>query len=121
LDEVISYYDVGLALNPSMVESQITGGTAQAIGEVLYERSLYSEDGQLLTASIADSGVPHSTEMPRFKVMLAKHRSSLPHGAKGVGESPTIGVPPAATRALELALKKRFTELPIDDEQLWRA
>lgn len=121
IEEITSYYDVGRALNPAMIESQITGGFAQALGEVLYERALYSEDGQLLTASMADSGVPHSTEMPRFVVKTASHPSSLPHGAKGVGESPTIGVPPAATRALEKVLGKRFTSLPIEAEQLWKA
>lgn len=121
LDEIVSYYDVGKALNPSMVESQIVGGEAQAVGEVLYERAAYSEDGQLLTATLADSGVPHSTEMPKFVVMTASHRSPLPHGAKGVGESPTIGVPPAAVRALELALGRRLSALPIESEQLWAA
>ena len=121
LDEVISYYDVGRVLNPAMVESQIAGGFAQALGEVLYERALYNEDGQLLTATIADSGVPHSTEMPRFVVMTASHPSSLPHGVKGVGESPTIGVPPAATRAIELALDKKLRDLPIDSKLLWTA
>jgi len=119
VDEIASYYDVGKALNPAMVESQITGGAAQALGELLYERALYSDDGQLLTATLADSGVPHVTEMPRFVVKTAGHKSSLPHGAKGVGESPTIGVPPAAIRALEVALGKRFTTLPIESEQLW--
>ena len=119
VDEVVSYYDCGKVLNPSMVRSQIIGGSAQALGEVLYERAVYSETGQLLTATLADSGVPHSTEMPRFVVMTANHRSSLPHGAKGVGESPTIGVPPAAARALELALKKKLANLPIESEQLW--
>jgi len=117
--EVVSYYDVGEVLNPRMVRSQIIGGSAQALGEVLYERAVYSETGQLLTATLADSGVPHSTEMPRFVVMTANHRSSLPHGAKGVGESPTIGVPPAAARALELALKRKLANLPIESEQLW--
>ena len=117
--EVVSYYDVGKVLNPSMVRSQITGGSAQALGEVLYERAVYGEDGQLLTATLADSGVPHSTEMPKFVVMTATHKSSLPHGAKGVGESPTIGVPPAAVRALELALGKKLCDLPIVSEQLW--
>jgi len=121
ISEIVSYYDVGRVLNQDMVESQITGGEAQALGEVLYERALYNEDGQLLTATLADSGVPHATEMPRFVVMTASHRSSLPHGAKGVGESPTIGVPPAATRALELALGRRFNSLPIEGEQLWAA
>ena len=119
IEEVVSYYDVGRALNPVMIESQIIGGSAQAVGEVLYEGALYGEDGQLLTATLADSGVPHSTEMPRFVVKTASHPSSLPHGAKGVGESPAIGVPPAATRALEQILGKKFTSLPIPSEQLW--
>jgi len=119
IDEVVSYYDVGKILNPNMVESQVTGGAAQAVGEVLYERAAYGDDGQVLTATLADSGVPHATEMPRFVVKTASHRSSLPHGAKGVGESPTIGVPPAAVRALELALGRRLTSLPIANEHLW--
>jgi carbon-monoxide dehydrogenase large subunit len=119
IHEVAAYYDVGVPLNPSMVESQITGGAAQAVGEVLYERALYGDDGQLLTGSIADAGIPHTTDMPEFVVKLATHKSSLPHGAKGVGESPTIGVPPAATRALEVAMGKRFTGLPIALEKLW--
>ena len=119
IDEVVSYYDVGEVLNRYMVESQIEGGFAQAVGEVLYEQALYNEDGQLLTATLAESGVPHSTEMPKFTVLTASHRSALPHGAKGVGESPTIGVPPAATRALEVVLKTRLTSLPIESEKLW--
>ena len=119
VDEVVSYYDVGKALNPDMVESQIMGGAAQALGEVLYERALYGDDGQLMTATLADSGVPHATEMPRFVVMTVSHRSPLPTGAKGVGESATIGVPPAATRALELILGRRFASLPIENELLW--
>lgn len=119
IDEVVSYYDVGNPLNPSMIEGQIVGGSAQGLGEVLFERALYNEDGQLLTASIADAGVPHSTEMPKFVAMTAAHKSYLPHGSKGVGESPTIGVPPAATRALESILGRRFTRLPIEPESLW--
>jgi carbon-monoxide dehydrogenase large subunit len=119
IDEVVAYYDVGKVLNLSMVESQVMGGAAQALGEVLYERAVYSDDGQPLTATLADSGIPHSTEMPRFRVMTANHRSALPHGAKGVGESPTIGVPPAAVRAIELALGRKVANLPVESERLW--
>ncbi|MDG7020128.1 MAG: xanthine dehydrogenase family protein molybdopterin-binding subunit [Nitrososphaerota archaeon] len=121
VDAVETFYDVGVPLNPAMIESQVAGGIAQAIGEVMYEQALYSEDGQMLTATIADAGLLHSTEMPRMKVMTSHHRSPLPHGAKGVGESPTIGVPPAATRALELLLGRKFTDLPIAPERLWRS
>jgi len=111
--ECRAYYDVGRALNPAMVESQIVGGSAQAIGQVLYEGSVYDENGQPLAASLADAGVPTAVEMPQFSVKLAKGRSSLSHGAKGVGESPTIGVPPALVRAIERATGKRLARTPI--------
>ncbi|MEK6838159.1 MAG: hypothetical protein AABY08_00275, partial [Candidatus Thermoplasmatota archaeon] len=60
-------------------------------------------------------------EIPRFVVKLADSRSDLPHGAKGVGESPTIGVPPALVRAIERASGKRLTRTPISLEELARA
>jgi aerobic carbon-monoxide dehydrogenase large subunit len=116
--EVRAYYDVGRPLNPAMVESQIVGGSAQAIGQVLYEGAMYDENGQPLAASLADAGVPTAVEMPRFVVKLAKARSSLPHGAKGVGESPTIGVPPALVRAIERATGKRLPRTPIPAAEL---
>ena len=119
IDEVLSYYDVGTVLNQFMLESQVTGGVAQGIGELMYEQAVYSDDGQLLTASIADAGLIHVTEMPKSVVMTAHSRSTLVHGAKGVGESPTIGVPPAGTRSLEVLLGRRFTTLPIEPERLW--
>jgi carbon-monoxide dehydrogenase large subunit len=111
--ECRAYYDVGRALNPAMVESQIVGGSAQAIGQVLYEGAIYERHGQPLAASLADAGVPTAVEMPTFVVKLAKARSRLPHGAKGVGESPTIGVPPALVRAIERASGKRLSRTPI--------
>jgi len=111
--ECRAYYDVGRALNPAMVESQVVGGSAQAIGQVLYEGALYDENGQPLAASLADAGIPTAVEMPTFVVKLAKDRSALPHGAKGVGESPTIGVPPALVRAIERASGKRVGRTPI--------
>jgi carbon-monoxide dehydrogenase large subunit len=111
--ECRAYYDVGRALNPAMVESQIVGGSAQAIGQVLYEGAIYERHGQTLAASLADAGVPTAVEMPTFVVKLAKARSRLPHGAKGVGESPTIGVPPALVRAIERASGKRLSRTPI--------
>ncbi len=117
-----SYYDVGKALNPWMVESQIIGGCAQAIAQVLYERALYSQDGALLVSSIADAGVPTVEDLPQnYVIHLVENPSPLPHGAKGVGESATIGVPPALVRALEKALKVRFTKTPISWEDVYRA
>lgn len=116
----ISYYDVGRALNPWMVEAQVHGGCAQAIGQVLYESVKYGDQGQPVAASILDAGVPYAVELPGYEVFVAEHPSSLPHGAKGVGESPTIGVPPALVRAIETLVGKRLTHTPLTAEELWR-
>jgi carbon-monoxide dehydrogenase large subunit len=118
LKEIRAYYDVGRSLNPAMIESQIIGGSAQGIGQVLNEQVKYDEDGQLLTATIADAGIPNATMMPPVVIKLAQIPSPLPHRAKGVGESPTMGVPPAAMRAIEKIVGKRLRETPIPIELL---
>jgi carbon-monoxide dehydrogenase large subunit len=118
LKECRAYYDVGRALNPAMIESQVIGGSAQGIGQVLTEEAKYDEDGQLLTATIADAGILGALTMPNVIVKLAHVPSRLPHGAKGVGESPTMGVPPAAMRAIEKLVGKRLRETPIPLESL---
>jgi len=118
LKECRAYYDVGRQLNPTMIQSQIIGGTAQGIGQVLDEQVKYDEDGQLLTATIADAGLLTPLMMPQVSIKLASIPSPLPHGAKGVGESPTMGVPPAALRAIETLIGRRLRETPIPIEVL---
>ena len=116
LRKCMAYYDVGRPLNPPMIESQIIGGTAQAIGQVLTEEAKYAENGQLLTVTIGDAGIPNALAMPKVEVKLASIPSTLPHGAKGVGESPTMGIPPAAIRAIEKTIGRRIRETPIPIE-----
>ena len=116
LKKCAAYYDVGRQLNPAMIESQIIGGTAQGIGQVLSEEIKYSDEGQLLTATIADAGILSASIMPPVEVKLAHTPSSLPHRARGVGESPTMGVPPAAVRAIEKLVGRRLRETPIPIE-----
>jgi carbon-monoxide dehydrogenase large subunit len=120
LKKCVAYYDVGRALNPAMIQSQVIGGSAQAIGQVLTEEAKYDEEGQLITATIADAGLMNAVIMPAVEVKLAHIPSSLPHGAKGVGESATMGVPPAAVRAIEKLVGQRIRETPIPIETLWR-
>jgi carbon-monoxide dehydrogenase large subunit len=91
---------------------------AQGIGQTLHEGLYYNEDGQLITSSISDAGVPLAEDLPNFTVKIAEHRSSLPHGAKGLGESPTIGVPTALIRAIEKASGKRLRKTPVTPEEL---
>ena len=116
--ECSAYYDVGRALTPEVVRGQIAGGMAQGIGQTLYEEIMYSDDGQLLTASIADAGVPIANQLPEYKVFLAVTRSNLAIGTKGVGESPTIGTPIALSRAIENVTGVKIFETPIKQELL---
>jgi carbon-monoxide dehydrogenase large subunit len=116
LKKCVAYYDVGRALNPAMIESQVIGGSAQGIGQVLTEEAKYDEDGQMLAATIADAGLVSALSMPAVEVKLAHVPSPLPHGAKGVGESATMGVPPAAVRAIEKLVGRRIRETPIPIE-----
>ncbi len=113
-----AYYDVGRALNMDMVIGQIQGGMAQGIGQTLHEGLFYDEEGQLITSSISDAGVPLAEDLPNFSVKVAENRSFLPHGAKGLGESPTIGVPTALIRAIEKASGKRMRKTPVMPEEL---
>jgi carbon-monoxide dehydrogenase large subunit len=118
LKQCKAYYDVGRPLNPQMIESQIIGGTAQGIGQVLSEEAKYDDDGQLLTATIGDTGLLNALNMPAVEIKLATIPSPLPHQAKGVGESATMGIPPAAVRAIEKAIGERLRETPLPIEVL---
>ncbi len=119
--EVRAYYDVGEVLNRAMVESQIEGGSTQAMGQVLFEGAFYDPQGNVLATSLADAGLPTALESPHFVVKTAKTKSTAPHGAKGVGEAPTIGVPPALIRAIERQAGKRLTRTPVRPEDVAQA
>lgn len=80
--ESAACYDVGRALTPGVVESQIIGGTIQGIGQVLYESVVHDSEGRLLTKSLFDAGLPVAENMPEFQVKIIENPSSLPHGAK---------------------------------------
>ena len=105
--ECAACYDVGRALNPKMVESQIIGGTIQGIGQVLYEEVVHDSDGRLLTKNLFDAGLPVAENMPKFTVQIVENPSWMPHHARGLGEAPTIGVPLAVIRAIENVSGKR--------------
>ncbi|MDG6934843.1 MAG: xanthine dehydrogenase family protein molybdopterin-binding subunit [Nitrososphaerota archaeon] len=120
ITECSAYYDVGRVLNPDMVYSQVAGGSTQAIGEVLYEEARYSEDGALLVGTLVDAGLLYASEVPNFITKLGGAPSPLPPGAKGVGESPTIGVPPAFVKALEAASGSRIDKLPVPQDIMSR-
>ncbi|MGQ0549760.1 MAG: molybdopterin cofactor-binding domain-containing protein [Armatimonadota bacterium] len=117
---VIAYlaaHDCGSVLNPDLVEGQLIGGVANGIGNTLYERLVYDEHGQLLTATFLDYALPSATEAPPVHTAHLAHPSPLnPLGAKGAGEAGIIPVASVLAQAIEDALKghnAQITRLPI--------
>ncbi len=115
--------DFGKIVNPMLVEGQIHGGVAQGLGQVLLEDVVYTDDGQLVTGSFMDYGVPRADDMPAaigFDT-LGTPSPTNPLGVKGCGEAGTIGAMPSIMNAIIDALDGQQMEMPATPEKLWRA
>jgi carbon-monoxide dehydrogenase large subunit len=117
--------DCGVVINPRIVHGQVHGALAQGAGEALLERMVYDEDGQVLTGSLLDYAIPTAGLVPEPILGHQITPSSLnPLGVKGSGEAGTIGAPPTIVNAVLDALRPlgvRDLQLPLNDEQVWRA
>jgi carbon-monoxide dehydrogenase large subunit len=117
--------DVGVIINPMIVDGQAHGGLAQGIGQALYEEVRYDADGQLTNGSYMDYCMPRAADLPSFKV--GNHVTACTHnpiGVKGVGECGAIGVPPAVINAVIDALAPLGVtdmSMPATPEKIWRA
>ena len=97
--------DFGMTLNPLLLAGQVHGGVAQGIGQALLERTIYGEDGQLLTATLMDYCLPRAADMPTIRFETRNVPSiTNPLGLKGAGEAGTIGACPAVMNAVVDAL-----------------
>ncbi len=118
-------HDCGTILNPTIVEGQMMGGLAHGIGETLYERMVYDENGQYLSASFMDFIMPSACEIPSVDLLHQETPSPLsPLGVKGAGEGGTLGVCGALIGAVENALEPlgiRIRSSPIRCDALARA
>jgi carbon-monoxide dehydrogenase large subunit len=116
-------HDPGRAINPAIVEGQLQGGAAQAIGAALMEEVVYDAQGQLLSGSLMDYAIPKADDLPWLEVALDEHPSVInPLGVKGVGESGCIAGASAVANAVEDALADRgvtVRELPITPARLF--
>jgi aerobic carbon-monoxide dehydrogenase large subunit len=117
--------DCGTVLNPLLVEGQQHGGIASGIGQALYERVCFDAEGNPLTSSLVDYGIPTAAELPSFEVQSTETPTPLnPLGAKGIGEAATIGSTPAVQNAVIDALAHlgvRHLDMPCTPERVWRA
>lgn len=114
--------DFGRMINPMIVEGQVHGGLAQGIGQALLEGTVYTEEGQLMTASFMDYCMPRADDLPSFDL---HHTTTLcpgnPLGIKGCGEAGAIGSPPAVINAITDALGVRDVPMPATPAVVWNA
>jgi carbon-monoxide dehydrogenase large subunit len=106
--EILDYViveDCGRMINPMVVEGQTIGGTAQGIGTAFYEETLYDDNAQPLTSTLADYMLPGPTELPSLTIIHMETPSPYTEfGAKGVGEGGAIAPPAALFNAVNDAL-----------------
>ncbi len=115
--------DVGRALNPALVEGQMRGGAAQALGWALWEELAHDEHGQLVTGTLVDYALPTAGVVPPIDTEIVEVPvPEGPFGAKGVGEAPVIAGAGAVANAVAAATSGvRMRRLPMTPERVWRA
>jgi carbon-monoxide dehydrogenase large subunit len=126
VDRYLAVDDFGRLVNPMIVEGQIHGGAAQAIGQALLEECRYdAKSGQLLSGSLMDYAMPHAKDVPsiEFHTLETICRTN-PVGAKGCGEAAAIAGPAATINAICDALAPfgvRHVDMPATSEKIWQA
>jgi len=122
IDRWTAVDDFGVLINPMIVEGQVHGGIAQGVGQALLEGAVYSETGQLVTASYMDYGMPRADDLPSFNVAMTNTPCpSNPLGVKGCGEAGAIAAPAALINAITNALGHEDIAMPATPQTVWRA
>jgi aerobic carbon-monoxide dehydrogenase large subunit len=115
-------YDIGRAVNPMLVEGQLTGGFAQGVGGALFEEFLYDERGEPVSVNFADYVMPSAREIPALDVLLREDAPSPlnPLGLKGAGEGGINAVGAAIAAAIDAAIgiPGAITQLPVTPQRL---
>ncbi len=117
--------DFGNLINPTLAEGQVHGGVAQGIGQALTEQVIYDDDGQLLSGSFMDYGMPRADDLPMISFASEPTPSTTnPMGMKGCGEAGTVGALAAVANAVADALSTRdvaMVDMPFTSAKVWRA
>jgi carbon-monoxide dehydrogenase large subunit len=125
ITKYVAVDDCGTQINPLLIEGQVQGGIVQAMGQALFEQTIYDENGQLLTGEFMDYAMPRASDVPEFILGSTVTPSPVnPLGIKGVGEAGTIGATPAIANAVLDALQPlgiTHLDLPMTPERVWQA
>jgi carbon-monoxide dehydrogenase large subunit len=112
-------------VNPLLADGQRQGGIAQGVAQALFEEFRYDADGNPMTANFSDYGIVSAAELPSFELVTQETPTPYnPLGAKGIGESGTIGSTPAVQSAVVDALAHlgvRHLDLPATSVRVWDA
>lgn len=115
--------DCGIMVNPLLVAGQVHGGIAQGISQAMWEETLYDEYGNPQSTNFGDYLFPAASEFPSFERIPMETATPInPLGAKGVGESGTIGSTPAVHNAVVDALSHlgvRHIDMPLTPQKVW--
>ena len=115
--------DFGNLINPMLAEGQVHGGVAQGIGQALYEHVVYDQEGQLLTATFMDYGMPRAEDLPfyKFNTECVPSTANI-MGMKGCGEAGTVGALAAVANAAQDALWDigvQQVDMPLTSKKIW--
>ncbi|HUO74281.1 MAG TPA: xanthine dehydrogenase family protein molybdopterin-binding subunit [Solirubrobacteraceae bacterium] len=117
--------DCGPAINPLLIDGQVHGGITHGIGQALFERVHYNEDGQLVTGTFVDYALPTAAELPSYETDRTETPSPVNTlGVKGVGEAGTIAASPTVTNAVIDALRPlgvTYIDMPLSPMRVWEA
>jgi putative selenate reductase molybdopterin-binding subunit len=113
--------DCGVAINPATASGQIEGGNVQALGYGHCEEMAYDEQGRVINTRLGQYRIYSADETPELQAILVQtYEPSGPYGAKAVAEIPMDGVAPAVANAVYHATGKRFYQIPLTPERVWR-
>ena len=122
VERYVIAYDIGRAINPTLVKGQIAGGCAQGLGGALLEEFTYNEHGDPLSVTFADYLLPTVREVPDIEIILTEDAPSPlnPLGIKGAGESGINGVGAAIASAIDdaIGIPGAVTQLPVTPQRL---
>jgi carbon-monoxide dehydrogenase large subunit len=117
--------DVGVPINPLIIEGQVHGGIAQGVAQALYEEAVFDDAGNLTTGTFVDYTLPSAADLPTFTTARNETASTYNDlGVKGVGEAGTIASTPAVVNAVVDALRPfgvNDIQMPATPERVWRA
>jgi CO/xanthine dehydrogenase Mo-binding subunit len=115
----VAAQDVGCAIHPSYVEGQIQGGVVQGIGWALNEEYIYDKSGRMDNPGFLDYRVPVASDLPMIEPILVEvPNPAHPYGAKGVGEVNIVPPMAAIANAIDSAIHRRLTELPMSPPKI---